>query len=111
MVPLDVTTKRRYDAAMLYEWDEQKRQVNLHKHGIDFLDAQDVFDGDIVIIPDERFDYGEDRFIAVGILRSTVVVVAYTERGETIRIISARKATKNEQKYYFQRLADGLGTA
>ena len=91
---------------MGYEWDDRKRRANVKKHGIDFIDVPEVFDGDVVIIPDERFDYGETRFICIGILKSQVVVVAYTERGENIRIISARKATKNEQIYYFQQIAN-----
>ena len=91
---------------MSYEWDERKRRANVKKHGIDFIDIPEVFDGDVVILPDERFDYGESRFIVIGILKSQVIVVAYTERGENIRIISARKATKNEQIYYFQEISN-----
>ena len=91
---------------MSYEWDERKRRANVRKHGIDFIDVPEVFDGNVLLIPDERFHYGEPRFIALGILKSVVVVVAYTERGENIRIISARKATKNEQIYYFQEIAN-----
>jgi uncharacterized protein len=91
---------------MSYEWDEQKRQVNVHKHGIDFVDIPDLFSGDVVILPDERFDYGEPRFIGIGILKNQVIVVAYTERGDNIRIISARKATKNEQIFYFKQISD-----
>jgi uncharacterized protein len=91
---------------MSYEWDERKRRSNIKKHGIDFIDVPELFDSDIVLLPDERFDYDEPRFIAIGILKSVVVVVAYTERGENIRIISARKATKNEQIYYFQEIAN-----
>ena len=91
---------------MSYEWDERKRRANVKKHGIDFIDIPEVFDGNVVIIPDERYDYGETRFIALGILKSFVVVVVYTEREENIRIISARKATKNEQIYYFQEIAN-----
>jgi uncharacterized DUF497 family protein len=89
---------------MSYEWDEQKRQINIKKHGIDFLDVAEVFYSDTVTIPDERFDYGENRFIVIGILKNMVVVVVYAERGENIRIISARKATKNEKIYYFQQI-------
>ena len=89
---------------MSYEWDEQKRQINVKKHGVDFIDVPELFNGDIVTIPDERFDYGETRFIVIGILKNQVIVVAYTERGDNIRIISARKATKNEQIYYFQQI-------
>jgi uncharacterized DUF497 family protein len=91
---------------MSYEWDEQKRLANVKKHGIDFVDLPEVFDGDVVIIPDERFNYGENRFILIGILKSQVIVVAYTERGDNIRIISARKATKNEQIFYFQQISN-----
>ena len=91
---------------MSCEWDERKRRANVKKHGIDFIDVPEVFDGNVVILPDERFDYGETRFIGIGILKSQVVVVAYTERGANIRIISARKATKNEQIYYFQQIAN-----
>jgi uncharacterized protein len=89
-----------------YEWDEQKRHANVRKHGIDFVDVPIIFDSDVVIIPDERFDYSETRFIAIGILRSQIVVVAFTERGDNIRIISARKATKNEQTFYFQQISN-----
>ena len=91
---------------MSYEWDEQKRQIKVKKHGVDFIDVPEIFDGDVVILPDERFDYGESRFIVIGILKNQVVVVTYTERGDNIRIISARKATKNEQIYYFKQFSD-----
>jgi uncharacterized DUF497 family protein len=84
----------------------EKRRTNVKKHGIDFLDVPEVFNGNVVLLPDERFDYGEPRFIPLGILKSQAVVVAYTERDENIRIISARKATKNEQIYYFQEIAN-----
>ena len=104
--PIDVTTTNIYNRDMSYEWDEQKRQINVKKHGVDFIDVPEIFDGDIVTLPDERFDYGETRFIVIGILKSQVVVVVYTERGDNIRIISARKATKNEQIYYFQQISN-----
>ena len=91
---------------MRYEWDQQKRQTNIKKHGIDFMDIPELFDSDIVILPDERFDYGESRFIVIGILKNQVAVVVYTERDDNIRIISARKATKNEQIYYFKQISN-----
>ena len=91
---------------MRYEWDQQKRQTNIKKHGIDFMDVPELFDSDIVILPDERFDYGENRFIVIGVLKNQVAVVVYTERSDNIRIISARKATKNEQIYYFQQISN-----
>ena len=106
MILVDVTTICIYNMSMSYEWDEEKRQSNIQKHGVDFIDIPDIFDGEIVILPDERFDYGESRFIVIGILRNQIVVAAYTERNDNIRIISARKATKNEQIYYFQQITD-----
>ena len=92
-----------------FEWDETKRQTNIRKHGIDFVDAPLVFDGVTVTIEDTRYDYGETRFLTLGLLKSHVIVVAHTERGESIRIISARKATKHESELYFKQIADRLG--
>jgi hypothetical protein len=83
-------------------WDEAKRSANLRKHGFDFADAEAVFSGLTCTIEDTRFDYGERRFITLGMLQDTVVVMAHTELRATVRIISMRKATKNEQILYFQ---------
>ncbi len=83
-------------------WDEAKRRANLRKHGFDFRDAELVFSAITYTIEDKRFDYEERRFIALGMLRDTVVVVAHVEARSTIRIISMRKATRNEQILYFQ---------
>ncbi len=87
---------------MKFEWDENKRKLNLAKHGIDFKDAQQIFDGITFTFKDDRYDYGEDRYITIGMLGGTVVVVAHTESDDVIRLISIRKATKNEQKLYYQ---------
>lgn len=85
---------------MTYQWDNDKATANLRKHGIDFADAVSVFSDDLAItIPDERFD--EERFITVGMdAFSRVLVVVYTWRGNEIRLISARKATRCERKQY-----------
>lgn len=91
---------------MEFEWDEAKRFTNLDKHGIDFIDVPEVFEGDIVTVEDDRYSYGEQRFVTFGLLQGRVIAVVHTDRGEFIRIISARKATKNEQRTYFQQLAD-----
>ena len=91
---------------MHYEWDEQKRLSNARKHGIDFQDAIAIFAGDTVLMADDRFDYGERRFVSLGLLQGRVIVVAHTERGQVTRIISARKATRYEQSIYFQRIAN-----
>jgi uncharacterized protein len=89
---------------MEFEWDESKRIANLRKHGIDFLDVPAVFDGSIVTIEDNRFDYGEDRFVTFGLLQGRIVAVVHTESEDCIRIISARKASKNEQANYFEQV-------
>lgn len=85
---------------MTYQWDSDKAAANLRKHGIDFADAVLVFSDDLAMtIPDERFD--EERFITIGIdAFGRVLVVTYTWRGDEIRLISARKATRLEQKQY-----------
>jgi hypothetical protein len=83
-----------------FEWDERKRADNIRDHGIDFVDAKSIFEGYTVTISDDRFDYGEDRFITFGLLRETIIAVAHTEDEETIRLISARKATKREARAY-----------
>jgi hypothetical protein len=85
---------------MTYQWDDDKATANLRKHGIDFADAVSVFSDDLAItIPDERFD--EERFITVGMdAFSRVLVVVYTWRGNEIRLISARQATRRERKQY-----------
>ena len=81
-------------------WDEAKRRVNLRKHG--FADADVVFSGITYTIENRRYDYGERRFITLGMLQDTVVVMAHTETRATMRMISMRKATRNEQILYFQ---------
>lgn len=89
---------------MQFIWDEQKRLANIAKHGIDFADAHKIFNGAYLLFEDDRFDYGEQRFVAIGSLDTLIVVVVHTENDDTIRIISMRKATKNEQKLYYAQL-------
>ncbi|OIQ00106.1 MAG: hypothetical protein AUK55_02120 [Syntrophobacteraceae bacterium CG2_30_61_12] len=91
---------------MKFTWDENKRRANLLKHGFDFLDAIKVFGGITRTFEDDRFDYGEQRFITLGLVRSTVTVIAHTENDNEIRIISMRKATRHEQEIFFERLTD-----
>jgi uncharacterized protein len=81
---------------MEFEWDEAKRLSNLDKHGIDFLDVEEVFDGDIVTVEDDRYGYGERRCVTFGLLQGRVVAVVYTDRGDAMRLISVRKASKYE---------------
>ncbi len=86
---------------MNFIWDENKRLTNIKKHGLDFKDAEQVFNSPLILFADERFDYGEQRMVAVGLLSVTVVVVVHVEDDETIRIISMRKATATEIKTYY----------
>lgn len=89
---------------MKFEWDKAKRLANIKKHGIDFADAPPMFDRDVFTIEDQRFNYGETRYISLGLLKFRVIVVAHTDKDNVIRIISARKATKNEEKRYFKEI-------
>jgi uncharacterized DUF497 family protein len=84
-----------------FEWDDAKAEANLRKHKISFRAASRVFDDALVLIEqDFTEDYDEDRLIATGLVEGLLVTVAYTERGDRIRIISARKASSNEQRAY-----------
>lgn len=87
---------------MKFTWDTAKRIANLSKHGLDFADAKAVFEGITFTFEDVRFSYSEQRHITIGLLNSTVVVIAHTERMNHIPIMSMRKATKNERKIYFK---------
>ncbi len=89
---------------MQFEWDESKNAINIRNHNIDFADVPGIFKNAMLIDYDDRYDYGEDRWIGLGLLRSTVVVVVFTEpRKDTIRIISARKANRKEQEEYYEK--------
>jgi uncharacterized protein len=95
---------------MEFEWDQQKNQVNIAKHDLDFADAPRVFRMPLRISLDERQDYGEDRWIGIGILDGRVVMIVFTEPDErTIRIISLRKALPYERKLYEYYLKNELG--
>jgi len=87
---------------MRFEWDPEKAAANLRKHGVSFSDAATVF-GDPLshTFFDPDHSATEDRCITVGVSRSgTLLVVAHTERGERVRIISARKPTRTERSYH-----------
>lgn len=92
---------------MRFEWDEAKNTANIKKHGIDFEDAKDIFKHPILISEDTKNNYGEERWVGLGWIKSLLGVVIYVERcDDIIRIISARKATKRERKYYEQSIED-----
>lgn len=85
-------------------FDPAKRARVLAERGIDFADAGQVFAGRYATVPDRRRDYGEERFISVGQLRHRLVVVVWTERGMTRRIISMRYCHAKEAKAWAQHL-------
>lgn len=80
--------------------------MNLKKHGLDFRDAEEVFDGVTYTYEDDRFHYGEERFVTLGFLRGIVVSLVHTEEGDHIHVISMRKATRREQEIYFQSIGN-----
>jgi uncharacterized DUF497 family protein len=84
------------------EWDEAKRRSNLWRHGIDFATLGEVFEGARVTDLDDRYDYGEERLITLGLLKGRVVAIVHTHSKDVIRIISARKAEKHEEIKYFK---------
>jgi len=91
---------------MQFEWDEAKNLENIRKHEIDFADVSVMFDGEMLIELDDRFDYGEDRWFGIGFLGFGIAVVVWTERRkDVIRIISARRANRHEQKRFEQHLS------
>lgn len=87
---------------MRYTWDEAKRETNLIKHGLDFSDAEKVFNSPLLLIEDLREDYGEQRMIGIGLLDFLVVLIVHIESDEEIRIISMRKADSDETDLYYK---------
>ena len=86
-----------------FEWDEAKRLSNLRRHGIDFAAVGEVFEIAPVTILDDRYDYGEERYLTLGLLKGRVVAIVHTESDDNvIRIISARKAERHEEIKYFK---------
>ena len=91
---------------MEFIWNEKKNRQNIKKHGFDFADAWQVFDKVLLTSLDDSQDYGEERWIGIGMLNNgTVVLIVFVEEdNDTLRIISLRKASKNEQEIFFENL-------
>jgi uncharacterized DUF497 family protein len=89
---------------LVFEWDPEKARENEQKHGVTFAEASEVFDGDhSSSVRDPDHSLGEDRHLLFGISKQgKYLVVSYTERGERIRLISARQMTSSERKAYEQ---------
>jgi uncharacterized protein len=85
-----------------FEWDLAKAAANLRKHRVPFLKACEVFkDSRRLERPDLSSDHEEERWVALGRVGQTALSVVFTERGERIRLISARRANRNEQRTYW----------
>ena len=90
---------------MVYEWDPDKAKLNQKVHGVDFADVGGVFEDDEAITIEDVNAEEEQRFITLGMdFLGRLLVVIYTYRGDKIRLISARKATKKESKEYEKRI-------
>jgi uncharacterized DUF497 family protein len=89
---------------MEFEWNPDKAARNLEKHGISFQEAATVFNDPLsVTFPDPDHSIGESRYVIIGVSRfGQLLVVAHTDRGEKVRIISARKTTRQERRFYEQ---------
>lgn len=85
-----------------FEWDPEKADKNLSKHDVSFSEAATVFEDDLsTTFPDPDHSDDEDRYITIGMsIKRRLIVVAHTERGERVRIISAREATRSEKRFY-----------
>lgn len=84
-----------------FQWNKSKAEDNYAKHGVSFESAKKVFEDPFAVeFLDDRQDYDEERFVIIGTVESNIFFVAYTERKEVIRIISARRATQHEQEIY-----------
>lgn len=83
-------------------WDAAKRRRNLALHGLDFVDAEAIWDQFTVTREDRRKDYGEHRWVTFGVLDAKVVVLVHTERGSEMHVISLRKAERHEARYYIE---------
>ena len=89
---------------MIFDWDKKKRKTNIKKHRIDFSELRKVFEKPMLTRVDNRKDYGEIRWISLGDLDGEIVVLIYTEKENNIRLISARRATKNEESIYYKKV-------
>jgi hypothetical protein len=87
---------------IIFEWDPQKNRSNIEKHGVSFEEASTVFQDTLSLtIDDPLHSIDEERLILIGMSqKNRILVVVHTERGDNVRIISARKTTKKEREYY-----------
>jgi len=87
-----------------FHWDKEKNEQNIRNHGIDFNDAKEIFYGPTIEFLDTDHSAEEERYTAYGIATGRVLRVTYTMRGEVYRLISARKADRNDTRRYYERV-------
>jgi uncharacterized protein len=95
-----------YIISYAFEWDEPKRQSNLTKHSLDFLDVGAVFEAPHIVVP-SAFIGDEERFLAIGTFEGRCVTVVYTIRNEVVRVISFRRARHEERQKFEKLYRDG----
>jgi uncharacterized DUF497 family protein len=96
---------------MNFEWDEAKNRANIRKHGFHFAEAEEMFRGSLLARPDTREDYGEERWIGIGMIQGRFAFVAFAQPSpDIIRVISLRKADHEERKEYEKALQNELET-
>ena len=86
-----------------FEWDAAKARANRSKHGVSFEEAKEAFGDPFALeLLDDRFDYGEERFVLIAMVRGRCLTVVHAPRDDIYRLISARLSTKAEQDAYFE---------
>jgi uncharacterized protein len=94
---------------MRLEWDQAKNVLNMEKHGYDFNDAHKLFVADRLEFLDDRYDYGEIRYLVIGSIEGRLVVAIYTLRSSAVRLISVRKANSREKERFRKSVKNRLG--
>ncbi|HEY2104486.1 MAG TPA: BrnT family toxin [Candidatus Binataceae bacterium] len=90
-----------------FTWDTEKNRINVRRHGIAFQDAARIFDGPTVERIDDRFEYGELRIYAIGLVNGMEITVVYTDReNEERHLISAWRSEPHERRYYWKNFED-----
>jgi uncharacterized DUF497 family protein len=92
---------------VLFEWHEDKRLTNIAKHGIDFIDAMQIWEDDVLEVPSDQPGHGEARYIAFGPLAGRIIAVVFVRRGSVLRLISARRARDHEREAYTRAFGRG----
>jgi uncharacterized DUF497 family protein len=100
MAEQDIVVRRLFERIRTVEWNEEKAASNRRKHSVDFDEAIEVFYGTSLLRRSDR--NAEERWLAIGESEGRVITVVFTWRGDTLRIISARRARRNERRAYYQ---------